>query len=550
LNSTMQDDYQLTVGALFRHGLQLYPDSEVATFDGTGFRRMSFTEVGSRVARLAKVLRGLGVRPGDRVATLCWNTHQHLEAYLAVPTMGAVLHTLNARISDQQLAYVINHADDRVIIVDAVLVAALRRIKDQLKAVRHIVVVGESEDAFESALDYETLVTSAADDFGWPAVDEKSAAALCYTSGTTGDPKGVAYSHRSIYLHSLAECAAGSFGLRESDRVLPVVPMFHANAWGLLHASWLAGSDLVLPSQFVQPHPLKRLIASEAPTVSAAVPTVWVDLARHLDEHGAIDMSCLRLLICGGSAVPRHLMELYEERYGARIVQAWGMTETSPIAALSHPPKHLGGEREMDWRARTGRVVAGVEVRIVDESGAVLPWDGDAVGEIQVRGPWIASGYHRGVDTAVMDRGWLRTGDVGRVERNGFVRITDRVKDVIKSGGEWISSVDLEAHIMAHPDVAEAAVVAVPDQHWQERPLACVVLRPNAAADIELLSEFLRDRVPRWWIPEQWTFLTQVPRTSVGKFDKKALRALHQSDSLNVEHRHRTNATSPSTIGT
>jgi fatty-acyl-CoA synthase len=541
--STMQD-YPLTITSIFRHGRSVYGGSEVVTFEGESCRRASFAEVAERTDRLAAALRRLGVGEGDRVGTFAWNTQEHLEAYFAVPSMGAVLHTLNIRLFPEQLTYVVNHAEDKVVLVDATLVPLLAKVAKELKTVEHFVLMGpgvrgvpegtgEASALGGSVLSYEELLAAEEGGFDWPEVDERSAAAMCYTSGTTGNPKGVVYSHRSTYLHSLAECSGASFGLSESDRILPIVPMFHANAWGLPYAGWMTGADFIMPGRFLQGEPLCRLIEAERPTISGAVPTVWADILRYADAN-AVDFSSVRLVPCGGSAVPRHLMEAFQERHGVRIIQAWGMTETSPLGAVAHPPRGTPPEEEMQWRVKTGRVVAGVELRIVDDDGKVLPWDGEAVGEIQVRGPWITASYYKDDDPAKFDDGWLRTGDVGSVDAKGFVQITDRAKDVIKSGGEWISSVELEGELMAHPDVVEAAVVGVPDERWDERPLACVVLKEGAGAGIDDLKGFLAERVAKWWLPERWAFIDEVPKTSVGKFDKKVLRARYADGELDV----------------
>ncbi len=536
-------EFPLTIGMILRHGERVHSDSEVVTFEGDGSRRATFAEVGARAARLAAALRRLGIQDGERVGTFQWNTQEHLEAYLAVPTMGAVLHTLNIRLFPEQLTYVVNHAEDRVVVVDDSLVPLLAKVAPDLKTVERYLVVGHGDatalsEAATGAelLRYDELLAAESGEFDWPDVDERAAAAMCYTSGTTGNPKGVVYSHRSSVLHSFGINQAGAIGLTESDRVLPVVPMFHANAWGLPYAAWLTGAGFVMPARFLQAEPLAKLIEAERPTIAGAVPTIWSDLLRYATEH-PVDLSSLRLVICGGSAVPRSLMERFEEEHDVRIIQGWGMTETSPLASLAHAPRgvELGTPEEMDWRAMAGRVIGGVELRIVDDAGAPLPWDGEAVGEIEVRGPWVTGSYYLDPAADKFDDGWLRTGDVGCVYENGFIRITDRAKDVIKSGGEWISSVELENHLMAHPDVVEAAVIGVPDPKWEERPLACIVRAEGSVLAAPELAAFLGDKVAKWQIPDRWAFIDEVPKTSVGKFDKKVLRARHADRELAVE---------------
>ncbi len=535
LPSTMQDA-PLLISDILRHGEQIYSGSLVHTFEGDRTRTATYGEVAANAHRLAGALAALGVVPGQRVGTFMWNTQEHLEAYFAIPSMGAVLHTLNIRLFPEQLAYVINHAEDKVIIADASVLPLLTAIVDQLTTVEHVILVGAADTSGLGGLtvhSYEDLLAKAPARYEWPVLDERVAAAMCYTSGTTGNPKGVVYSHRSTYLHSLATCMGNTAGLAEADTVLPVVPMFHANAWGLPYAGWLAGTDFVFPNRFLQAEPLAALIETHKVTVAGAVPTIWNDLLRHLDEQPR-DISSIRLVLCGGSAVPRSLMERFQERHGMRIIQAWGMTETSPMAAMAHVPAGTPEHEHFDWRARTGRVIFGVQLRIVGDDGSVLPWDGEAVGEVQVRGPWVTGAYHLDDDPQKFHDGWLRTGDVASVLPNGFIQITDRSKDVIKSGGEWISSVDLENTLMGHPAVFEAAVVAVPDAKWDERPLACVVVRPDAQVTVEELSAYLDGKVAKWWVPERWTFIESVPKTSVGKFDKKVLRQQYADEALTV----------------
>jgi len=516
----------LTTNLLLRHGLAVHGGARVITDDGAGpARSATFAEIGARSARLAGALRRLGVRPGDRVATLAWNHQAHFEAYLAVPGMGAVLHTLNLRLFPDQLAWIVNHAEDRVLLVDASLAPLLAKLGD-LPALERVVVLDD---------EYEGLLAAEEPVFDWPEVDEAAPATLCYTSGTTGNPKGVAYSHRSVVIHALAQCGADAFAISGRDRILLVVPMFHANAWGLPYAGWMAGSRFVLPGPNLQADHLAALIRHHRVTFAEGVPTIWNDMLAHTEAYG-VDFSSLRMILSGGSAVPRSLIAAYRDRFGVPLVQAWGMTETGPLAAIAFPPAdaEAGGEDELDYRARTGRIIAGVEVRAVDESGAEVPRDGVAVGELEARGPWVTSSYYREPAPERFHDGWLRTGDVGSIDERGFIRLTDRTKDVIKSGGEWISSVELETRLMAHPDVFEAAVIAVPDERWQERPLACVVRRPGASAGPAELTAFLTDQVARWWLPERWSFVDEIPKTSVGKFDKKELRARHAAGLLPV----------------
>jgi fatty-acyl-CoA synthase len=532
--STMQD-YPLTISSIMRYGTQIFGDAEVATFTGDGMRRTSYAELGRRVARLANALRRLGVDADQRVATFQWNNTEHLEAYLAIPSMGAVLHTLNIRLSADQLVYIADHAEDDVVIVDSTLVPLLASVLPRMKTVRHVIVVGEADlaplgSAGKELHSYEALLAAEPETFDWPEIDERQAAAMCYTSGTTGNPKGVVYSHRTAYLHSMAVCTGNAVAMCSTDRVLPVVPMFHANAWGLPYAALMAGASLLMPDRFLQPAPLIRLIEDERPTVSGAVPTIWNEVLRYAQENES-DLSSLRLVPCGGSAVPESLMRAFDD-LGVHIVQAWGMTETSPVASMAHPP--LAAPDPWRYRTTQGRILSGVEVRVVGDGDTVLPSDGTSVGEIEIRGAWITGSYYKDEDHSKFHDGWLRTGDVGTVSPDGYLVLTDRAKDVIKSGGEWISSVDLENHLMGHPDVIEAAVIGVPDPKWQERPLASVVLREGATTSADDLRAFLGERVPKWQLPERWSFISAVPKTSVGKFSKRTLRQMYTDGALNV----------------
>jgi fatty-acyl-CoA synthase len=543
ISSTMQD-FPLTVGAIMRHGASIYGGSECVTWSGGGPpRRASFRAIAENAARLASALTKLGIGVNDPVSTLCWNHQEHLEAYFAVPGMGAVLHTLNLRLPPAQIAHIVNHAEDKLIIVDDSLVPLLAAIKDHLKTVEAFVVIGAGDasalgDAIP-VLRYQELLAAEEPAFDWPELDEHAAALMCYTSGTTGDPKGVVYSHRSTFLHALAATSASVDGPVETDRVLMIVPMFHANAWGLPFAAFISGATLHMPDRFLQADQLTDFIAAERTTITAAIPTIWGWILDYGAEH-EIDLSSLRTGTSGGAAAPRVLFERFRDRYGVRIVQGWGMTETSPLGGMAFPPAGVqkGTDEEMDWRMKSGRVMAGVELRIISPSGDELPWDGVREGEVEVRGPWITGAYHKDPAPDKFRDGWLRTGDIATVDDRGFFQITDRVKDVIKSGGEWISSVQLENELMGHPAVREAAVIGIPDEKWTERPLACVVLRPDSTATAAELGQYLDGKVAHWQVPENWTFIAEVPKTSVGKFDKKVLRARHAAAELTVERTH------------
>ncbi len=533
MRSTMMEA-PLLIRDILRHGQLVHGDSRVITVEEGGYRTATFTEVAGRAERLASALSALGVRAGDRVGTFCWNNQGHLEAYLAIPTMGAVLHTLNIRLPADQLAYVINHAEDRVIIVDASLIPLLAGIRDELKTVETIIVAGEGDtSSLGETLSYERLLGEQPAGFDWPDLDERSAAAMCYTSGTTGNPKGVVYSHRSTWLHSMAETSASSVGMTEQDRILVIVPMFHANAWGTPYSGWLAGTDIIMPQMFLMGDALARVINEQKPTLACGVPTIWNGL---LSLSTPVDFSSLRMVTAGGAAVPRSLLQAYQERFGVTIVQGWGMTETSPLAALALPPaRDEHADDPYYYRVKAGRVVPGVEVRVVAEDGTVMPNDGASVGEFEIRGPWVTGAYYKDEDPSKFHDGWLCTGDVGCLDHQGYMTISDRTKDVIKSGGEWISSVELENEVMAHPDVFEAAVIAIPDPKWSERPLVAVVPKPGRTPAPADLAEFLSGRVARWQVPDSWAFVDEIPKTSVGKFDKKVIRAQHADGELDVK---------------
>ncbi len=527
-------DFGLTLDSIFRRAEQHFPDRMVVT-GGPRPTRTTYGEWAGRTRRLGGVLDTLGISADGRVATFAWNSGRHLELYFAAPCTGRVLHTLNIRLFPDQVVYIANHAEDEVVFVDRSLLGAFLPLLDKLDTVRHVVVMDDLPDGAPNKVDmpdddrfhdYESLLAAAQPvEFG--VQDENQAAAMCYTSGTTGHPKGVVYSHRSTWLHSIGVLTNAAIGLTEHDRVVPVVPMFHANAWGLAHAAPMAGAGLVFPGPDMTPQGIYGLLRDEHVTVAAGVPTIWQGVLPLLNRDELPD---LRRIPCGGSAVPLALSEAYREKIGMPILQAWGMTETSPVATVSHiPARDLGRpEKELaELRARVGLPLPGVEIRIVEPSTTnALPWDDETTGELQVRGPWVAAEYYRPDAGVVLntDDGWMRTGDVAAINQYGSVRIVDRTKDLVKSGGEWISSVELENLLMAHPAVREAAVIGVPHPKWDERPLACVVLAEGQSATAEELLDYLKPKIANWWLPDAIEFIDEVPKTSVGKFSKKDLR--------------------------
>ncbi|MER6538430.1 long-chain fatty acid--CoA ligase [Streptomyces sp900105755] len=542
-------DVPLLISRILTHGSGVHGASQVITWTGEGEpHRRSFAEIGDRAAQLAHALRDdLGVQGDDRVATLMWNNAEHTEAYFAIPSMGAVLHTLNLRLPAEQLVWIVNHAADKVVLVNGSLLPLIAPLLSKLPTVEHLVVSGPGDrsllaGATVAVHEYEELLAGKPTGYDWPELDERRAAAMCYTSGTTGDPKGVVYSHRSIYLHSLQVNMTQSMGLTDQDTSLVVVPQFHVNAWGLPHATFMTGVNLLMPDRFLQPGPLAEMIERERPTHAAAVPTIWQGLLGELTARPR-DVSSLTQVTIGGAACPPSLMTAFD-KLGMRVCHAWGMTETSPLGTVARPPAHaVGTAEEFAYRLTQGRFPASVEARLSGPGGERLPWDGESAGELEVRGPWIAGAYYNGPDAEPLrpedkfsEDGWLKTGDVGTISPDGFLTLTDRAKDVIKSGGEWISSVELENALMSHPDVAEAAVVAVPDEKWGERPLATVVLREGSTATFETLRIFLAEegKIAKWQLPERWTVIEAVPKTSVGKFDKKVLRRRYAEGELDV----------------
>jgi len=512
---------------------KFFPKKQVISRTASGIQRFTYKQIAERTRRLADSLVKLGVTKGERVGTLAWNHHRHLEAYFAIPCMGAVLHTINIRLSPQHISYIINHAEDKVLLIDADILPLLESCAAELKTVKAFIIMTDEKELPETTLSpvyhYEQLLAEANPEFKYPEdLDENDPAGMCYTSATTGNPKGVVYSHRGIFLHSLALGLADNAAISEKDIALTVVPMFHANAWGMPFSGVWFGATLVLPGPYFTPKLLAELIEQEKVTITSGVPTIWLGLLKELDE-GSYDLSSLRGILCGGSAAPKGMIKAFEQKYNVPFMHAYGMTETSPLALFSNLKSYqeeLDYEERLELRAKQGLIVPGLEIKILGKDGEVA-WDGKEMGELCIRGPWIASAYYKDERTKdAFHDGWLHTGDVVTIDEEGFVKIVDRTKDLIKSGGEWISSVDLENALMAHEAVFEAAVVAVPHERWQERPLACVVLKDayKGKTGKDELIEFLKPQFAKWWIPDDILFLEEIPKTSVGKFLKMALR--------------------------
>jgi fatty-acyl-CoA synthase len=527
MRGTMMD-FPLTLRMIFERAARLYPEQEIVTGRADGAHRYRVADMAARVHRLASALQREGIRPGDRVASFGWNTYRHLELYFAVPLIGAVLHCANIRLFPDQLSYILDHAGDRWVFADRSLLAGLRRLS--LPKVERIVAMDDGRGAeLGDALDYEALLERGQARAELAEVGENDAAMMCYTSGTTGNPKGVAYSHRALVLHSFAECMTDTLAVSQRDVVMPIVPMFHANAWGLPYASTFVGAKQVFPGVAPKPDALVQLMVEEGVTLCAGVPTIFLGLEPLMAQRrGELK---LKEIVIGGSAVPPSLIRAYD-KIGIEIVQAWGMTEMTPLGTVNRLKPRLDGldgEALVAVRAKQGLAVPGVEARAIDGEGRDVPPDGQTMGELIVRGPWVTGSYFedpRAADSFTAD-GWFRTGDIVTIDAEGYIEICDRTKDLIKSGGEWISSVALENALMGHPGVQEAAVIAAPDDRWGERPLACVVARPEQRGQLsaEDLTAHLTSRVARWWLPERYEFVDEIPKTSVGKFDKKVLRA-------------------------
>jgi fatty-acyl-CoA synthase len=525
-------DYPLTVRSIYERARALFPDKQLVTRRPGGVERTTYGDWAERVARLATALRDLGVGPGDRVATFCWNHDRHLESYFAAALMGASYHTLNIRLGGDQLAYILNHAGDKVVIVDAELAPVIAPVLPAAAGVEHVLVIaaGGAERpslGFRSEHDYEALVERSAPMSDWPALEEEQTAGICYTSATTGNPKGVAYSHRAIFLHSLMTGLVDTAAICERDVLLPIVPMFHVNAWGMPFAATWYGAGQVYGGPAPTPADYLRLIREEGVTVSAGVPTVWLGILQLLEQDGG-DLGPLERIMCGGSAAPVTMIRTFEQRYGVQFIHAYGMTEASPVthfSRLKSTLQDLPEEARYSYKAKQGMLVPGLEQRVVDADGAEVPADGKSMGELLLRGAWIAGEYlddERSASTFV--DGWYHTGDVATLDGEGYLHLVDRTKDLVKSGGEWISSVELENALMGHPEVAEAAVIAVPDPKWAERPLAVVVRKPGSEVGGAELVASIAGRYPKWWLPDRVEFVDELPKTATGKFSKRALR--------------------------
>ncbi|MBX3571219.1 MAG: long-chain-fatty-acid--CoA ligase [Mesorhizobium sp.] len=538
----LMQDQPLLISSLIEHAARFHPHSEIVSRTCEGpTMRLTYSGLRARAAKLANALLRMGIKPGDRVASLAWNTHRHMELYFAVSGIGAVLNTVNPRLFPEQIDYIVNHAENRVLFFDITFAGLVSDLKPKLATVERFVALTDAEHLpkdIDGADAYEDLLSAETADIAWPEFDERTASSLCYTSGTTGNPKGVLYSHRSTILHSFMVCTADGFRLARADSVLLVVPLFHVNAWGIPYASAMCGAKLVLPGPKLDGKSLFELAVAEECTFSLGVPTVWLGFFKHIDDNPGLDVSKLKLerVVVGGSAAPRAIIERFRRDHGVFVLHAWGMSETSPVATIGNLlPAHRGlpEKGQIDIQAKQGRPVYGIDIKITGEDGSDLPMDGSVSGDLKVRGPWVTSGYFRGEGGHVLDAdGWFATGDVAKIDAEGYVQLTDRSKDVIKSGGEWISSIDLENAAVGHPAVQEAAVIGLPHPKWQERPLLIIVRKPGAQASREELLAFLSDRVAKWWLPDDVAFVDELPHTATGKLLKTKLREQFRNHTL------------------
>lgn len=538
-------DYPLLLRSALYRAKTVFPEKEIVSRDYSGIFRYTYRDMYARVCRLANALESLGVKPGEKVGSFAWNHHRHLELYYAVPCSERILHTINIRLFREQLIYSINHAEDKVIFVDEDLLPVMESIASELPLVQTYVIMTDKrelpETSLTNVLSYEELIAAQPDSYVFPDFDEWTPAIIGYTSATTGNPKGVVYTHRGLYLHCLT-AMTGELGSKETDVSMPIVPMFHVNAWGRPYIDSWSGAKQVYPGARPTPKDFCELIHNERVTISAGVPTIWMGILNEVRQNpGKYDFSSIRVLMSGGSALPLGLTSAYHRELGVKLYQGYGQTETSPVTFVNEPKSslaHLPEEEMLNLRTKTGMIVPGLEMRLVDAQGNDVPFDGKSMGELLLRGPWIIGEYYKNPEKskeAFLD-GWFRTGDIAVVDEHGYLQVMDRVKDLIKSGGEWISSVDLENAIMGHPAVAEAAVIGIADAKWQERPLACVVLTSEAKGKVtkdEILA-YLEGRVAKWWIPDDIVFISEVPKTSVGKFSKKTLREQYEQGTLSV----------------